>query len=336
MSPYQKKKFDSDVEAARLEIEASKAEAEGNIEQADRLRNQARNEKAIAAELAKWNEGGSAKILLHALVGGVMSTIGNGSFGAGALSAGIHESLQNEINKLPSELRSLGSAVIGTVVSEVAGGNGQSGASITTSAAENNFGLHKLVDELKNIVFGTAVDATISWVTGEDFDLLQSILANSSYGDLVQVYAKLESGDYLGAIEHTVALGASVGVGKNVEKLNQLSEKVRKYKIANNLQWTNHGYKHYPPKNVDWKDVVKSTTNGPAKYTPGMNVEALERKVWAEGVEVTNGKNWKIMELDNVVGASGGKETKYIRVEESGGTIHGHPITEEEFRKLTK
>ena len=42
------------------------------------------------------------------------------------------------------------------------------------------------------------------------------------------------------------------------------------------------------------------------------------------------------MELDDVVGASGGKETKYIRVEESSGTIHGHPITEEEFRKLTK
>ncbi|MGL5514204.1 MAG: hemagglutinin repeat-containing protein, partial [Sporomusa sp.] len=125
---YQKKKFDSDVEAAKLEIEASKAEAEGNIEQANSLREQAANEKARAQELAKWNDGGSAKIGLHALVGGVMATIGNGSFGTGALSAGINEALQNEINKLPSEWRSLGSAVIGTAVSEVTGGDGQSGA----------------------------------------------------------------------------------------------------------------------------------------------------------------------------------------------------------------
>lgn len=42
------------------------------------------------------------------------------------------------------------------------------------------------------------------------------------------------------------------------------------------------------------------------------------------------------MKFNDVIGASVGKETKYIRVEESGGTIHGHPITEDEYKKLTK
>lgn len=51
---------------------------------------------------------------------------------------------------------------------------------------------------------------------------------------------------------------------------------------------------------------------------------------------VTNGKTWKVMELDDVIGASGGSETNYMRVEMSGGTIHGHPITKAEYLKLTK
>ncbi len=334
---HQKEKFNIDIEVSTSESKAKKADENGNVEEANKLRNQVVELKVKVEELSIWDEGGKAKIALHALVGGIMSTMGSGSFASGALSAGINESLQNEINKLPTELRSFGSAVIGTVVSEVVGGDGQIGATITTSAAENNTAAHVwLVNEAKNILTGTLIDYGASWVTGEDFDLMQSILANSSYNDVVQVCAKIKSGDYIGAMEHTIALGSNVGFGKNVEKLNQFSEKVSKFKGANNLQWTNHGYKHYPSKNVDWKDVVKSTTDGPAKYTPGTNVEGLERKVWAEGVEVTNGKNWKVMELDDVVGASGGKETKYIRVEESGGTIHGHPITEEEFRKLTK
>ncbi len=41
------------------------------------------------------------------------------------------------------------------------------------------------------------------------------------------------------------------------------------------------------------------------------------------------------MKFDDVSGASGGAESKDIRVEMSGGTVHGHPITESEYIKLT-
>ena len=34
------------------------------------------------------------------------------------------------------------------------------------------------------------------------------------------------------------------------------------------VNWTNHGYKHFPEKNKSWQDTVKSTKNGPAKYSP--------------------------------------------------------------------
>ncbi len=153
--------------------------------------------------------------------------------------------------------------------------------------------LHKLVDELKNIVFGTAVDATISWMTGEDFDLIQSVLANSSYGDLVQVYAKLESGDYLGAIEHTIALGASVGVGKNVEKLNQLSEKVRKYKGSGKAGLGSNGYQPKPGIDIDFRGSGKTYKDAldEAFKRTGVPKEEFEVKKWAKD---SNGKSFPV------------------------------------------
>ncbi|WP_173219403.1 hypothetical protein [Kroppenstedtia pulmonis] len=36
------------------------------------------------------------------------------------------------------------------------------------------------------------------------------------------------------------------------------------------------------------------------------------------------------------IGASEGKEAYYIRIEYSGGSIHGHPINEEEFKSEYK
>ena len=87
---------------------------------------------------------------------------------------------------------------------------------------------------------------------------------------------------------------------------------------------------------MPWNDVVKSTKNGPAKYKQGTDIEALERMVWETGTSVTNGKSWKVMEFEEEIGASGGKTSRWIRVEESAKTIHGHPITAAEFKKLTK
>ncbi|MDC9598588.1 RHS repeat-associated core domain-containing protein [Xenorhabdus anantnagensis] len=100
--------------------------------------------------------------------------------------------------------------------------------------------------------------------------------------------------------------------------------------------WTNHGFKHFPQKNMSWKDIVKSTKSGPAKYTPEINIEALERSVYKTGQPVTNGKPWKVQDMGEIIGASEGKPSQWIRVEYSGGTIHGHPISLNEFRKLTK
>lgn len=100
--------------------------------------------------------------------------------------------------------------------------------------------------------------------------------------------------------------------------------------------WTAHGNKHVASPRAPWSKVVSDTKTGPAKYLPGTKVEALEREVWANGRPVTNGKPWKVMEFPEEVGASGGQTSRWVRVEESAGTIHGHPITEAEYLRLTR
>ncbi|WP_097007033.1 hypothetical protein [Lacrimispora amygdalina] len=107
--------------------------------------------------------------------------------------------------------------------------------------------------------------------------------------------------------------------------------------MGDNVQWTNHGHKHTPEKNKSWKDIVKSTKSGPAKYSPDIiDIESFERDAWKTGTPTTNGKNWKTKAYDSVIGASEGKETTYIRIENSANTIHGHPISKNEYNKLNK
>jgi RHS repeat-associated protein len=101
-------------------------------------------------------------------------------------------------------------------------------------------------------------------------------------------------------------------------------------------KWSPAGRKHTVDARVPWKDVVKSTKSGAAKYRPGFSVEELEKRVWAEGQPVSTGRSSKVMEFAEEIGASEGKPSRWVRVDESAGTIHGHPITEADFRKLTR
>src|SRR5439155_693479 len=99
---------------------------------------------------------------------------------------------------------------------------------------------------------------------------------------------------------------------------------------------SDHGFKHFPQKNMPWNDIVKSTKTGAAKYKPGMHIESLERIAWENGTSVTNAKPWKVFKSDNIIGAKNGIETPYMRIEMSANTIHGHPITPIEYHQYLK
>lgn len=74
---------------------------------------------------------------------------------------------------------------------------------------------------------------------------------------------------------------------------------------------------------------------GPAKYAHDVDIKSLEYDIFNTGTPVANGKPWKVKDMGKVVGASEGKESQWVRVELSGNTIHGHPISLDEYRRLT-
>ena len=82
------------------------------------------------------------KAAYHALVGGIMAELTNGDFLAGASAAAVNKLASDKIMEIakgdPAMAQWL-SAAVGSVVSEVAGGNAQSGASIAASGMKYNY-----------------------------------------------------------------------------------------------------------------------------------------------------------------------------------------------------
>lgn len=103
---------------------------------------------------------------------------------------------------------------------------------------------------------------------------------------------------------------------------------------ADDIAWTPHRYKHFASTKLSWVEIVDATGKGPAKYLPAIDVEALERNVWENGLATTNGRPWKVMAFRDIIGASAGAESRWVRVEKSGNTIHGHPITQQAYERL--
>lgn len=73
-----------------------------------------------------------------------------------------------------------------------------------------------------------------------------------------------------------------------------------------------------------------------AKYHHSIDVQAFERNAWTNGIPTNDGKGNKVFDFGKIVGARSGVETQYVIIKNSANTIHGHPITPEEFKALIK
>ncbi len=127
------------------------------------------------------------------------------------------------------------------------------------------------------------------------------------------------------------------GVLKNAaDKVKGTTKKVVEG-VTEQVEWASHYPKHRPPKNVGWKEIMKSTKHGAALYKPSIDIKQLELHAWQHGQKVTTpGKNWKVFKCDRIIGANSGKETCYIRVECSANVVHGHPISESNYLRYLK
>lgn len=88
----------------------------------------------------------------------------------------------------------------------------------------------------------------------------------------------------------------------------------------------------------DYTSIRATTKNGPAMYKTDVNIESLERYAWEYGTTTTNGRTWKLVKFDDYIGATEGKDTVYMRIELTSNTneIHGHPISESEYKSLLR
>jgi hypothetical protein len=100
--------------------------------------------KADMALAASWDEGGANKILLHSLVGGIMSNLGGNGFASGATGAGLNEAVQGQLAKIKDAgVHQIASALVGAAAAKVIGGNVQAGVSAAVSGTKYNWLSHQ-------------------------------------------------------------------------------------------------------------------------------------------------------------------------------------------------
>jgi hypothetical protein len=173
----------------------------------------------------------------------------------------------------------------------------------------------------------------------------ESIIATTAEGIEIRSARAAENAEIKKIINQSTSEGIFTKTSKNElaafsEASNlgkgSLKEVTNSLQANKNLNWTNHRFKHAPHKNLSWKQIIEDTKFRDAKYSPNINIEAIERYAWEKGIPTTNNKTWKVIEFDEIIGAKSGVETKYMRVECSANTIHGHPITFQEYKRYLK
>ena len=115
------------------------------------------NEIHKLAERNNWQEGCAEKNALHALVGGIMSELTGNGFLSGASASTVNEMVQKKLSEQfegEPDKHQWASAIIGGVVSQLASGNAQAGASTAASGTKNN--AQVLDEEMKAQGNGTA------------------------------------------------------------------------------------------------------------------------------------------------------------------------------------
>ena len=104
------------------------------------------------AEKNGWKDGSDEKNALHAFVGGIMAELGGSDFTSGASGALINEMVQEKLGEVFEDdpaMHQWASALIGGVISEIASGNAQAGASTAASGTKNNYLNHEQFTQMR-------------------------------------------------------------------------------------------------------------------------------------------------------------------------------------------
>lgn len=146
---YQEKAKEYKYIANKCLEDASKAGMLGDYLKMSQLYEDAKNYESKYNKIMKdWDEGGTMKVALHGLVGGIMSSVSGSGFTSGALGAGANEAIQKKLmNIKDADLHQWASAIIGATATNILGGNVKAGASAAASWTKNNLEAHDIAKQ---------------------------------------------------------------------------------------------------------------------------------------------------------------------------------------------
>ncbi|WP_371363487.1 tRNA nuclease CdiA-2 [Sporomusa rhizae] len=166
-SSYQQKALDKGKIINQYMNEAQKAYNEGNESKAKEYLALAQTELDDANKiLSQWAPGGTMKILLHTVVGGVTADLSGGNILSGAVSDGTREASRKILTNLSPEERQWAAVVIGAAVGKVTGGTSadvETGAGTAVNGAKKNHDIDDVFnnpDYLAWAVFGRENEAS--------------------------------------------------------------------------------------------------------------------------------------------------------------------------------
>lgn len=202
-----------------------------------------------------WADSSAEKIALHALVGGLLSQAGGGSFATGALAAGANEalvtSLAKAVNNNPGLLL-VASQLVGITAAAITDGDLQKGAEIAKNATAYNYLNHHEVDDLVKDLKGcrTAADpSTCRADVASKYKTLSDKTTNSKLNGCageVGCFEQLEAVD--GATKALDKYASDTGLGPEERSIIQdfQDSNFHDYVIARNL-WLTGFHKEVTP-----------------------------------------------------------------------------------------
>jgi len=103
-------------------------------------------------------------------------------------------------------------------------------------------------------------------------------------------------------------------------------------------RWIDYRKHKVPPwlRDAPADEIDRATAGRPSLYYPSVNQRDLERQVAERGICVRSAKpatDYKIMEFVEPIGASEGKSSRWVMVQQTSGEFHGRPIAEHEYRR---
>ena len=85
------------------------------------------------------DDGSGRKVLLHSIVGGLISQFAGAGFASGAAGAGLNEALINNLKGLDPTIAQIASGVLGAAAAKIVNGDATAGATAAASGTKHNF-----------------------------------------------------------------------------------------------------------------------------------------------------------------------------------------------------